>query len=407
METLTPPKLSSGTPIDIDRHRSVTGIVGINGQWGVKLSRDEVISRASTYYQVPEDELRKKDLGFDCIYQTDPQLDDEAAISDEIEAAVTVGNEVIREREWAKPDVGGVIVTSGMPGINGKRKIPNYAREIADRIGLDPDIPTLNVFAACNSPAYGLAAAHEREEFQGKRILQVNVEGMTRYTNNPKRVDITSYRAFSNSVSITGYVSLVETEIHHHRHEIIPDENGVLAATMTYKDKTKPITDPKDIRQYWQVDSENNTEMIIMAEPPEGYDIWMDGMATFRFFGRKSGPFLLREMKAYMDAHPGKQLPPIFAHNPSLPVFDLFVGDLKRNEIPAPMPFLAKEDGNSSAATLGKVLHRGFDYHDGNVRDITEPGRSVIIFAYGAGGSQDFAELVFLDPNLYRDRLAA
>ncbi|MDP3941054.1 MAG: hypothetical protein Q8Q49_01965 [bacterium] len=400
------PSLTSGTPIDIDRHRSAAGIVGINGQWGTRLSRDAVISRASEYYKVPEDELRKKDLGFDCIYQTDPKLDHDAAIADEIDAAVTVGNEVIEEREWEKPDVGGVIVASGMPGINGTTSIPNFAREIADRLGLKSDIPTLNVFAACNSPAYGLAAAHERKAFQGRRILQVNLEGMTRYTNDPKRADITSYRAFSNSVSITGYVSLVETEIRHHKHEITPDENGVLSAKMTYKDKTRPITDPKDSNQYWQVDPESDTEMVIMAEPPEGYDIWMDGLATFRFFGRNSGPFLMRELKAYMDAHPGKQLPPIFAHNPSLPVFDLFVRDLKRNEIAAPMPFLAW-DGNSSAATLGKVLHRGFDYHEGNVKDVTEPGKSIIIFAFGAGGSQEFAELVFLDPNLNRERLAA
>lgn len=378
--------LSSGTRLDTDLHQSPTGIVGVNGHWGIRWERYEQEEHIAKLYGIPKSEI--KSSGFDRIYQQDPEIERPEAIADELEAVRNVTQQVMELRGWSPDDIGGVVVGSGVPVADDPQS-PDYAKQIIQMLGMPEQTITHTIYAACNSGPRAFPIAHTIPDLRGKPTLVMGIEGITTLTKDPSRADRFSFEIFSNGLAVTGIIPGVETDVFDHDHAIVPDKSGVIKATMTYDQLTEPVNDWNDPEQLWQ--KKNGIEMMLVRPPSEGKDIEMTPKATFVFFRRSVPPFVNQAIGKYIEAFPGKPIPHIISHHPSRLVFagveEAVARTFKEQGFEIEMPWLVP-DGNSSAATGLIAFNRSLD-------ERSTPGTEAFLLGFGIGASQDISRVVF------------
>ncbi len=363
---------SRGTRIELE---TIPGpfTSGVNAHWGEKIPDSDLIDRIKNVYP---DEKMQDSTGFDVIWHQVDGTSREQGVEDELEVGELVIRRTLDSNGWKPEEIAGLFLGSGVPVADDAR-YKDYARTLANRVGLKSNVYVHNTYAACASGGHELLNALTHPEMRGKKIITVGMEGITYLTQNfdPEYADALSMRFFSNGASALGVIPGETMTLLTRAHQVVQDKEGYLAAHMTYGD----LIDPEG--EIWQ--EKGNTNMIIMPKPQEGKRITMQGPRTGLYFIKNT----LELVKGLMDRHAAEfpQHVPHFSaqHHPSLTVFDNFQGKARKEGLDIPSPWVVR-DGNSSAAT-SLIAHNRIVGDERLARE----GSVELFVAYGAGGSFD------------------
>ena len=360
---------SRGTRIEVE---TIPGphTTGVNAHWGEQIPDSDLVDRIMSVY--PGEKLQES-TGFDVIWHQSDGTSREQAIQNELEVGELVLRRTIEANGWKADEIAGLFLGSGVP-IADDPKYRDYARTLAQRAGLNPDIYLHNTYAACASGGHELLSALTHPDMKGKKAIVMGMEGITHLTQDfdPQFADALSMRFFSNGASALGIIPGETMTLLTKAHSVVKDEKGYLAALMTYKGLVDPNGD------IWQ--THGNTDMIIMPEPQGGKRITM---------GSRTGPYFIKNtlelVRSLMEQHEATypNYHPDFSaqHHPSLAVFEGFQEQAKKKGLEVPSPWVVR-DGNSSAAT-------SLIAHNRIVGELARPGNVELFVAYGAGGSFD------------------
>lgn len=367
-----PLTLKSGTPYVIETRKSPSGIGGVIVHWGEKWLDYDLRKRITAAYQIPDSALAK-DTGFDYIYRQRDGITRTEGRVDEVEVAVMATQAILDENGWQPEEVDVFHLGSGVPVVDDPN-IPDYAKEVARRVRLRPDVQTHNTYAACNSGVHGEYLALKNPRLKGKKGVFLGMEGVTALTPDfdPKLSDYLSMQVFSNTAAGMGVVIGEDIVLYSHRHRVIEDETGALAAKMTYED----MVDPED-PNIWQ--EKDGTSVVRMPTPEDGMLLRMRGRETALFFVRNGIRFVGDLIKDHEERLPEAKIAYFAAHHPSRGVNDLLSNGLMRAGVKdIEIPWVVKS-GNSSAATTLTAQILLFDR--------ATHGTVFGVASYGAGGT--------------------
>lgn len=363
---------SRGTQIELE---TIPGpfTTGVNAHWGEKIPDLDLVERIKGVYP---DEKMQESTGFDVIWHQVYGTSREQGIHDELEVGELVLRRTIEANGWDPREIAGLFLGSGVP-IADDPRYKDYARTLAEKAGLRPDIKLHNTYAACASGGHELLNVLSDPEMEGKKAIVMGMEGITYLTQDldPEYADALSMRFFSNGASALGVIPGESMTLLTSAHRVVKDEKGYLAARMTYEDLIDPNGDT------WQ--TRGNTDMIFMPEPHEGKRITMEGAKTGLYFVKNTLELVSEVYRTHMEQHPN--FPPDFSaqHHPSLTVFENAQKRAERDGISIKTPWVVK-DGNSSAAT-SLIAHNRILGDE----SLARPGSVELFVAYGAGGSFD------------------
>ncbi|MBI4130753.1 hypothetical protein HY468_05525 [Candidatus Roizmanbacteria bacterium] len=353
-------------------HATIPNLGGVVGRWCVeKLLGDE------------------EKQGFPVLYQSRPMdpenvhNNNELHYQNELEITSMAIKSILELNQWERDSVDAVVFGNGMV----MDAVP-YMQDVA-RIAKLPERVVLvesgsYLFAhACNSSGAATHYTVKNEKLQGKRVIVLDVEHITRYLGmlDGKVADKLSLGVFSNGVAGLGFVpgkSLQYICGASHEKE---DKKGVLPGEMAYKEYID--------EQGLLIQQDEQVSYIRLPYPSPGHWIEMNGFDTGKLFLgllEECIPSVLDSFKKYC---PGEQIDRVVAHHASASMFK-GVGRLLVKQ--GVLPKVGKNDpwetfpwvmydGNASGATTLMAFVRQLN--------TMKSGDNILVVSFGAGASAD------------------
>lgn len=342
-------------------------MAGAAAHWGQRYGGEEIEAIITRVYG---EEMEFGETGFSEIYRVPESHSPEQVFEDEMEMVKRLVGSVLELNQW-EPEQVDALFFGGSPLI-----LPDYGYAIAQATGLihlDPEINIFNYYLACNAGGRALKDALINPNLQGKNVLVIAVEGLTKQAQgfDKEKGDHLSMRYFSDGAAAIGLVP--GTSLTH-----------VLGEFWAVEDKDALAAIPA-----WQslldLDGEliqvvDNITMIKLPIPPDNKQIWMKGGGTTRLFLRNVPPVVEKTYRRYKEQYPEKEIKMILAHHPSSGVNRLIKGKLQKKDIEIPMPWVVN-DGNSSGSTTLIAFVRLMEQFN--------PGDHIMVTSFGAGISVD------------------
>ncbi|MDD2922957.1 MAG: 3-oxoacyl-[acyl-carrier-protein] synthase III C-terminal domain-containing protein [Anaerolineales bacterium] len=369
---------------------SAVGVGGVYGSWGKSYDnahmRELVSERAGE--ELKEDEtMNLAELGFLSRHHT-PDLSE----ADHIELEMTVGARLLQEAAfangWQPADVQAVLIGAGGP------VVPDYVEQICRRAGIPETALKVSVHKACDSSMGSLHLAlnpnlarkgqlNIAEELKGKKVLVGGIEGLSRFTHHSR--DKYALQLFANAAGIIGVIPGETFKFLAGKNHEAFDDEGVLAIHMYY-----PHSRKKGTGSLVEVTQENATHIRVaglMHEPEDGSPISMAGpMGMVKLFVRTGVQVVTEVFNEYAElmdrlGTPEKKISVGIVHHANYKINLLKAKHLKNVGIDFPMPWLASDFGNVSAASNMIVFLRQLPH--------VKPGDNVLFDGFGAGTYYD------------------
>jgi len=272
-------------------------MAGVAAHWGQRYGEKEIDSIIAQIFA--DEALELGDTGFSEIYRVPEGYSYEQAFEDEIMMVRKMVSSSLTLNEW-KPEQVEALYFGGSPLI-----LPDYGYAIAQVTGLthlNPKTDIFNYYLACNAGGRALKDALVNPNLQGKNVLVVAVEGLTKQVEgfDKQKGDQLSMRFFSDGAAAVGLVpgrSLIHLL---GKFRAVEDKAGALAAVPSWK----RLMDP-DGELIQEVD---NLMMIRLPTPPEGKKIWMKGWQTTKLFLRNVPPVIKKAYRRYRKKYPEKEI---------------------------------------------------------------------------------------------------
>lgn len=345
------------------------GMAGATARWGQKRKEKEIEAIIARVFD--KESIDFGDTGFSEIYHVPEGYSPERAFKEEMMVVKKLVNSTLKLNNW-KPAQVDALYFGGSPLI-----LPDYGSAIAQATGLthlNPKTDIFNYYLACNAGGRALKDALINPNLQGKNVLVIAVEGLTRQAEgfDKQKSDYLSMRVFSDGAAAVGVVPGKTLTHLLGESRAVEDKKGALAAIGAWRN----LLDPE--RDLIQV--VDNITMIRLPTPPDGKKISMQGGGTTKLFLRNVPPVIKKVYEQYREQYLEKEIKMIVAHHPSFGVNELIKRKLKKMGIETRMPWVVN-DGNSSGATTLIAFVR--------LMEKFNPGDHIMVASFGAGISID------------------
>jgi hypothetical protein len=160
------------------RRNEALGMYAVNGFWGDKRLALQLTREVNALKR--KDDPTGDDIypsGFEEIYRSSPELFDDEAKQQEIDAVTNNIRFLLRVNDWDPNSIEAFSFGCGSPVVD------RYGEFIADQVGIR-NAAVFDTVAACNSSGRALQRVLETGEFDHRRTLVVGAEGMTRLARN-------------------------------------------------------------------------------------------------------------------------------------------------------------------------------------------------------------------------------
>ena len=266
-----------GTRVEYEIHRSPMGVAGVVAHWGDKVSGIEIKDGIRAAY--PDAKL-DDNTGFKHLWHHPKGITRSHEITDELELAEFLTRTTIEENGWDIDEVDGLVVGSGVP-IADDPKYADYAKTVADILGLRPDVYLHNTYAACASGGHEFIEVASNPDLKDKKIVLLAMEAIGHLVEDPKAADEKALGFFGNGAAAIGMEPGKNVTILTKGHNVVRDDEGTLKALATYQSLRDPDGDT------WQ--EHGNTSTIYIPPPEVGMRISLAGPKTGAFFARCFG----------------------------------------------------------------------------------------------------------------------
>jgi len=344
-------------------------MAGATARWGQKYKEEEIEAIIARVFS--EESMDFGDTEFSEIYRVPEDYSPEQAFKEEMMMVKKLVDSTLKLNDW-KPEQVDALYFGGSPLI-----LPDYGSAIAQATGLthlNPKTDIFNYYLACNAGGRALKDALINPNLQGKNVLVIAVEGLTRQAEgfDKQKSDYLSMRVFSDGAAAVGVVP--GKTLTHLLGEFmaVEDKKGALAAIGAWRDFLDPIGK--------LIQVVDNITMIRLPTPPDGKKISMQGWGTTKLFLRNVPPVIKKVYEQHREQYPEKEIKIIVAHHPSFGVNELIKRKLKKMGIETRMPWVVN-DGNSSGATTLIAFVR--------LMEELNPGDHILVASFGAGISID------------------
>lgn len=366
----TTERLGSTSSIKLERYETELGIAGAVVHWGEIFEGDNLRSAVLTAFEGDEDKLIGSS-GFTTLYRTPILPNPSDAIYQELNAADRLVTTTLGLNHWSSGDIEAIALGSGAPVIDDPQLVDQtYAAILAQRAGIDTDIPMHETYAACNSGGYELARILRDPDLHGKKVLLVAMEGLTRLFPgfDPQVADNISLQVFSNGGAAFGIIPGIDMRYLVGTDQVIVDE-GALAANPPYRHLLDPNEGP------WQ---EGGGVSMLRLPTPEKGEIYMKGVPTTKFFIKNTAPIIKQVVEAHHALSPDHGIDHVVSHHASLPVIEGLKRRLQKDGIELDIPWVVPDGNSSGATTLIALARQMSDFKEGD---------HVLIASFGAGAS--------------------
>lgn len=365
-----------GTQIDFETHQNPNSTIkGVVAHWGEPIP-DPILK--DRILEIFPDSSLEDNTGFERIWHQKDGSTREQGIADELEVARLVGNRTMEVNGWKPKDIAGLVLGSGVPIVDDPR-YTNYAKVVAQELGLNEDTYLHSTYAACASGGIELINALSNPELKGKPVLVMGMEGITYLTENfdPEISDALFMRFFSNGAAGLGVIPDGNMTLLRSAHGVVEDKRGTLKAMMTYG---RLMNLEGDV---WQ-DIEG-ASMIKLPIPTDKKRGEMQGPKTAHFFYTNGVRAISPLYEEHSNLYPDLKIDYGVSHHPSLTTHEHLLKKLADEGIEVKFPWVVN-DGNSSAATTLIAEIRQLD--------MAKEGSVQLLATYGAGGSFDGATIL-------------
>lgn len=383
-----------GIPLGIEQiSNPQVGIGGAYGSWGESYSNEDLHLLIEERLGEPlssDERMNLSELGFDYRHHIAP-LTKEQHIQVEEEVGARYLRAAAQANGWKPEEIQAVLIgVSGPP-------TENYLERIAQKAGIPDGALKVSIHKACDGSAGGLNLALNPDqpenrrlplnlarELLGKKVLVGGIEGLSRWMGQAR--DINALQLFGNGAGVIGFIPGQSMKLLVGGSKEVFDEEGLLQVQMVY-----PHTGFKTGGQSLLDISSNGLNHFriagLMHEPQGGQPVLMAGlMGMVKLFVR-SGVQVVREVcLAYQERmadmqFQGKGIAVTIAHHANLKINQLKDKHLQREGINVPMPWLLRDFGNVSAASVMIAF----------LRQLPElkPGEHILIDGFGAGTYYD------------------
>jgi 3-oxoacyl-[acyl-carrier-protein] synthase III len=373
---------------------NLVGIQGIYGTWGKSYDNAELLQFIEAELGEPLAEDEKLDLaqlGFNYRHHL-PYLSEAEQIELEIEVGARVLRQAALVNGWAPGEVEAVLLGTTTP------VCLDYLERICHQAGLREDALKVYLHKACDGSAAAIhtalnpqLSAHQRlkrniaEELLGKKVLAGGLEGLSRFVKGSR--DKNALQFFGNGFGLIGMIPGKNIRFITGKEQEIYDEQGALAVKMLYPhsrqrsgDSAVEVTQPSP--QVVRIAG-------LMHEPTEDYQgpiAMASMMGMVKLFVRNGLSAVLDVVSQYRacmqaEGRPEKDLRVIIAHHANIKINSLKEKQLQSRGVNTPMPWLLRDFGNISAASLMIAFLRFLP----EIR----PGDHVLLDGFGAGSYYD------------------
>lgn len=373
-ENIREGRLKTGTfyTQEVYQNKLLDGITAVAGRWGQPIIKSE-----------------DDGTGFRTLFQSrqlheDPASNEQMQHQEELEVAKLCVDEICVNNRWKPEEIDCVIFGNGMLD----RKPEEYIRAFSRQIGLSQSAEQRAqvISLACNSFGKAFNTAVADPELEGKKVVVMDVERITRYmgTVPPLHEDLLSRTVFSDGYAAVGFVPGVSIEHLYSESYEEEDTRGALSAITAYRDFVDFSSDEF-------IHHDDRGEFIRLPRPPEGQWIQMSGSDTAKHFLRMLGTLARSFQVKVGELFPDIEIHQITGHHASRGV-NISLGNLlqkiglleeigrdeQRNFSWKNFKWLVP-DGNASGATSGIALSR--------LLPVLEKDQNILMFSFGAGAS--------------------
>lgn len=345
------------------------GMAGAVAHWGRRYPKEEIESIIKEKFG--QDKVTPE-TGFDELHRVPPDYTPKQIVAEEMRVVQRLVEAILALNGW-KPKEVEALFFGGSPLSHPDKGLihRDYGGAIAQETGmthLDPEKDIFNYYLYCNAGGRALREALTRSDLEGKKVLILTIEGLTRQMRefSPQKSDALSPQVFSDGAAGMGVVPKKNLRYLLGESGEMRDK-GALAAVEPYQEL---INREGDLIQV-----EDNIEYIQLPQPPEGMHVRMHGGLTAKMFLRNVPPAGKRVFRQHQEKYPGKEIKFVVAHHPSKIMKE---GIERRLELP--IPWVVKDGNSSGATTLIAFLRLMKEF---------SPGDHVMIVSFGAGISWD------------------
>jgi len=369
------------------------GIGGAFGTWGECYDNEALqalIERRLGEPLLPEERMDLSSLGFYYRHHLD-----RLPFEQHVDLEVEVGSYLLRDAAaacgWQPSEVDAVMI-----GVSGP-VAPDFTERISRAAGIPEGALKVSIHKACDGSASALHLAlnpelgfHEglsrnlADELRGKKVLVGGIEGLSRFIAFSQ--DKNALQFFGNGAGVVGLIPGESMELLAGKSHEVYDEEGVLAVRMFYPHSGHRHFDHTNIEVSQA--GENVIRVAgLMHEPANGKPIAMAGMMGMVKLFVRSGVQVVRDVygrySAIMERRGRSNQSIRFAvmHHANLKINQLKAKHLKNEGIPVEAPWVLREFGNVSAASVTMAFLRQLPH--------MHPGDHVLIDGFGAGTYYD------------------